>query len=227
ANEEKHFYGVQFHPEVTHTHQGITILQHFVLKICNCKAYWNAELIVKNRILKLKEKIGDDRVILALSGGIDSLVTALLLDRAIGNKLICIFVDNGLLRLNEVKEVMNIFNSKFNLNIIHVKAENRFLNALIGINEPELKRKIIGRLFIKIFNEQAAKQTHVKWLAQGTIYPDIIESTILITGKEHVIKSHHNVGGLPVEMKLGLIEPLKDLFKDEVRKIGLELGLPY
>ncbi|XZQ54719.1 MAG: glutamine-hydrolyzing GMP synthase [Arsenophonus sp.] len=227
ANEKKHFYGVQFHPEVTHTTQGITILKHFVLKICNCKAYWNAELIVKNRILKLKEKIGDDRVILALSGGIDSLVTALLLDRAIGNKLICIFVDNGLLRLNEVKEVMNIFNSKFNLNIIHVKAENRFLNALIGINEPELKRKIIGRLFIKIFNEQAAKQTHVKWLAQGTIYPDIIESTILITGKEHVIKSHHNVGGLPVEMKLGLIEPLKDLFKDEVRKIGLELGLPY
>lgn len=227
ANEEKRFYGVQFHPEVTHTHQGAAILQRFVLDICCCEARWTAAAIVEDTVQRLKAQIGDDQVILALSGGVDSSVTALLLNRAIGKQLTCVFVDNGLLRLNEAQQVMAMFAGKFDLNIIHVAAEERFLSALAGINEPELKRKAIGRVFIEVFDEQAAKQTQVKWLAQGTIYPDIIESAATATGKAHVIKSHHNVGGLPAEMKLGLVEPLKELFKDEVRKVGLELGLPY
>ncbi|MGP1939004.1 MAG: glutamine-hydrolyzing GMP synthase [Arsenophonus sp. ET-DL9-MAG3] len=227
ANEEKHFYGVQFHPEVTHTHQGITILQHFVLSICGCKAHWTTKLIIENIVKLLKKQIGNDQVILGLSGGIDSSVTALLLNRAIGKQLICIFVDNGLLRLNEVQKIMAIFSTKFNFNIIKIAAEDRFFSALMGISEPELKRKTIGRIFIEVFHEEAAKQMQVKWLAQGTIYPDIIESTVLETGKSYAIKSHHNVGGLPKKMKLGLIEPLKELFKDEVRKVGVELGFPY
>ncbi|HGJ5884516.1 glutamine-hydrolyzing GMP synthase [Arsenophonus sp.] len=227
ANEEKRFYGVQFHPEVTHTYQGAAILQRFVLDICRCEARWTAAAIVEDTVQRLKAQIGDDQVILALSGGIDSSVTALLLNRAIGKQLTCVFVDNGLLRLNEAQQVMVMFAGKFDLNIIHVAAEERFLSALAGIDEPELKRKAIGRVFIEVFDEQAAKQTQVKWLAQGTIYPDVIESAASATGKAHVIKSHHNVGGLPAEMKLGLVEPLKELFKDEVRKVGLELGLPY
>lgn len=227
ANEKKRFYGVQFHPEVTHTHQGKTILRHFVLDICRCEARWTASVIIEDKVQRLKEQIGDDQVILALSGGVDSSVTALLLNRAIGKQLICIFIDNGLLRLNEVQQVMTIFNSNFDFNIIHVEAEKRFFSALVGIDDPELKRKIIGRIFIEVFDEQATKQKKVKWLAQGTIYPDIIESSTSEISKEYVIKSHHNVGGLPEEMKLGLIEPLKELFKDEVRKVGIELGLPY
>ncbi|HGJ5891440.1 MULTISPECIES: glutamine-hydrolyzing GMP synthase [Arsenophonus] len=227
ANDEKHFYGVQFHPEVTHTHQGAAILQRFVLDICGCEARWTAAAIVEDTVQRLKAQIGDDQVILALSGGVDSSVTALLLNRAIGKQLTCVFVDNGLLRLNEAQQVMAMFAGKFDLNIIHVAAEERFLSALAGIDEPESKRKTIGRVFIEVFDEQAAKQTQVKWLAQGTIYPDVIESAASATGKAHVIKSHHNVGGLPAEMKLGLVEPLKELFKDEVRKVGLELGLPY
>lgn len=227
ANEEKRFYGVQFHPEVTHTHQGAAILQRFVLDICGCEARWTAAAIVEDTVQRLKAQIGDDQVILALSGGVDSSVTALLLNRAIGKQLTCVFVDNGLLRLNEAQQVMAMFAGKFDLNIIHVAAEERFLGALAGIDEPELKRKTIGRVFIEVFDEQAAKQTQVKWLAQGTIYPDVIESAASATGKAHVIKSHHNVGGLPAEMKLGLVEPLKELFKDEVRKVGLALGLPY
>lgn len=227
ANEKKRFYGVQFHPEVTHTPQGAAILQRFILDICRCKARWTAAAIVEDTVQRLKAQIGDDQVILALSGGVDSSVTALLLNRAIGKQLTCVFVDNGLLRLNEAEQVMAMFASKFDLNIIHVAAEERFLSALAGIDEPELKRKAIGRVFIEVFDEQAAKQTQVKWLAQGTIYPDVIESAASATGKSHVIKSHHNVGGLPAEMKLGLVEPLKELFKDEVRKVGLELGLPY
>ncbi|WGO84756.1 glutamine-hydrolyzing GMP synthase [Arsenophonus apicola] len=227
ANDKKHFYGVQFHPEVTHTHQGAAILQRFVLDICGCEARWTAAAIVEDTVQRLKAQIGDDQVILALSGGVDSSVTALLLNRAIGKQLTCVFVDNGLLRLNEAQQVMAMFAGKFDLNIIHVAAEERFLNALAGIDEPELKRKTIGRVFIEVFDEQAAKQTKVKWLAQGTIYPDVIESAASATGKAHVIKSHHNVGGLPAEMKLGLVEPLKELFKDEVRKVGLALGLPY
>ncbi|WP_340608633.1 glutamine-hydrolyzing GMP synthase [Xenorhabdus bharatensis] len=227
ANEEKRFYGVQFHPEVTHTHQGLNILKRFVLDICQCEALWTPASIIDDIVERLRAQIGDDKVILALSGGVDSSVTALLLNRAIGKRLTCVFVDNGLLRLNEAEQVMEMFEGKFDLNIIHVKAEDRFLSALAGINDPEAKRKTIGHVFIDVFDEEASKQTQVKWLAQGTIYPDVIESAASATGNAHVIKSHHNVGGLPEDMALGLVEPLKELFKDEVRRIGLELGLPY
>ncbi|MBD2795262.1 glutamine-hydrolyzing GMP synthase [Xenorhabdus sp. 18] len=227
ANDEKRFYGVQFHPEVTHTHQGLNILQRFVLDICQCEALWTPASIIDDIVERLRAQIGDDHVILALSGGVDSSVTALLLNRAIGKRLTCVFVDNGLLRLNEADQVMEMFAGKFDLNIVHVKAEERFLSALAGIDEPEAKRKTIGHVFIDVFDEEASKQTQVKWLAQGTIYPDVIESAASATGNAHVIKSHHNVGGLPDDMKLGLVEPLKELFKDEVRRIGLELGLPY
>ncbi|TNH43235.1 glutamine-hydrolyzing GMP synthase [Photorhabdus luminescens] len=227
ANEEKRFYGVQFHPEVTHTRQGQRILERFVLDICQCEALWTPASIIEDTVVRLREQVGEDHVILGLSGGVDSSVTALLLHRAIGNRLTCVFVDNGLLRLNEADQVMDMFAGKFGLNIVHVPAEDRFLTALAGINDPEEKRKTIGRVFIEVFDQEASKQTQVKWLAQGTIYPDVIESAASATGKAHVIKSHHNVGGLPEEMKLGLVEPLKELFKDEVRKIGLELGLPY
>ncbi|MCT8341404.1 glutamine-hydrolyzing GMP synthase [Photorhabdus kleinii] len=227
ANEEKRFYGVQFHPEVTHTHQGQRILERFVLDVCQCEALWTPASIIEDTVVRLREQVGEDHVILGLSGGVDSSVTALLLHRAIGNRLTCVFVDNGLLRLNEAEQVMEMFAGKFGLNIIHVPAEDCFLTALAGINDPEEKRKTIGRVFVEVFDEEASKQAQVKWLAQGTIYPDVIESAASATGKAHVIKSHHNVGGLPEEMKLGLVEPLKELFKDEVRKIGLELGLPY
>ncbi|PHM60999.1 glutamine-hydrolyzing GMP synthase [Xenorhabdus ishibashii] len=227
ANDEKRFYGVQFHPEVTHTHQGMNILKRFVLDICQCEALWTPASIIEDIVERLRVQIGDDQVILALSGGVDSSVTALLLNRAIGKRLTCVFVDNGLLRLNEADQVMEMFAGKFDLNIIHVKAEERFLSALAGINDPEAKRKAIGHVFIDVFDEEASKQTQVNWLAQGTIYPDVIESAASATGNAHVIKSHHNVGGLPEDMKLGLVEPLKELFKDEVRRIGLELGLPY
>ncbi|WP_348666447.1 glutamine-hydrolyzing GMP synthase [Arsenophonus symbiont of Ornithomya chloropus] len=226
ANEIKHFYGIQFHPEVTHTHQGHVIFQRFILDICKCRKCWIPVMIIDDKIQNLKKQIGFDKVILALSGGVDSFVTALLLNRAIGKQLICIFVDNGLLRLNEAKQIMKVFKT-FDLNIIKISAETRFLNALVGIHESELKRKIIGRVFVEIFEEEASKHTAVKWLAQGTIYTDVIESAVSKTCKSHLIKSHHNVGGLPKEMKLKLIEPLKYLFKDEVRKLGLELGLPY
>ncbi|PHI31948.1 glutamine-hydrolyzing GMP synthase [Budvicia aquatica] len=227
ANEDKHFYGIQFHPEVTHTHQGLNLLKRFVLDICGCEALWTPATIIDDAIERIREQVGEDQVILGLSGGVDSSVTAMLLHRAIGNRLTCVFVDNGLLRLNEANQVMEMFGDRFGLNIIHVEAEQRFLSALAGIDEPEAKRKTIGRVFVEVFDEQATKQTNVKWLAQGTIYPDVIESAASATGKAHVIKSHHNVGGLPAEMKMGLVEPLKELFKDEVRKIGLELGLPY
>lgn len=227
ANEEKKFYGVQFHPEVTHTHQGLNILTRFVKDICHCETLWTPAAIIEDTVARLKEQIGDDHVLLALSGGVDSSVTALLLNRAIGKRLTCVFVDNGLLRLNEAEQVMEMFEGKFDLNIIHAKAEDRFLSALSGISDPEAKRKKIGHVFIEVFDEESSKLSNIKWLAQGTIYPDVIESAASATGKAHVIKSHHNVGGLPDDMKLGLVEPLKELFKDEVRKIGLELGLPY
>ena len=214
ANDEKRFYGVQFHPEVTHTHQGQEILKRFVLDICQCEALWTPEAIIEDTVIRLREQIGDDHVILALSGGVDSSVTAMLLNRAIGKRLTCVFVDNGLLRLNEAEQVMEMFAGKFDLNIIHAKAEDRFLNALKGIADPEAKRKAIGHTFIEIFDEEASKQKQVKWLAQGTIYPDVIESAASETGKAHVIKSHHNVGGLPEDMELGLVEPLRELFKD-------------
>lgn len=227
ANDAQRFYGVQFHPEVTHTHQGQKMLARFVRGICGCEALWTPETIIEDAISRIREQVGDDEVILGLSGGVDSSVTALLLHRAIGKRLTCVFVDNGLLRLNEGEQVMAMFGDQFGLNIVHVKAEERFLSALAGISDPEAKRKTIGRVFVELFDEEASKQSQVKWLAQGTIYPDVIESAASATGKAHVIKSHHNVGGLPKEMKLGLVEPLKELFKDEVRKIGLALGLPH
>lgn len=225
-DSNRHFYGVQFHPEVTHTKCGFELLKRFVTEICHCELKWTSTAIIESTVADLKTQLGNDEVILGLSGGVDSSVTALLLQKAIGKKLTCIFIDNGLLRLNEADQVMNMFKDQFDLKVICVKAEDRFLAALVGVTDPEQKRKIIGKTFIDIFDEEAAKH-QVKWLAQGTIYPDVIESAASKTGKAHVIKSHHNVGGLPENMTLKLVEPLKELFKDEVRKIGLELGLPY
>ncbi|MGF1768563.1 glutamine-hydrolyzing GMP synthase [Enterovibrio makurazakiensis] len=227
ANEEKKYYGVQFHPEVTHTKNGLKMLENFVLNVCGCERLWTAESIIEDAVARIKEQVGDDEVILGLSGGVDSSVVAMLAHRAIGNKLTCVFVDNGLLRLNEGQQVMDMFGDHFGLNIVHVKAEDRFLSALEGIADPEAKRKKIGHVFVDVFDEESKKLKNAKWLAQGTIYPDVIESAASKTGKAHVIKSHHNVGGLPDDMEMGLVEPLKELFKDEVRKIGLELGLPY
>ncbi|WP_026377242.1 glutamine-hydrolyzing GMP synthase [Aestuariibacter salexigens] len=226
-DESRRFYGVQFHPEVTHTRQGQRILEHFAFDICGCEKLWTPASIIDDAVSRIKQQVGSDEVILGLSGGVDSSVTAMLLHRAIGDQLTCVFVDNGLLRLNEGKQVMDMFGNHFGLNIIKVDAEDRFLNALAGIDEPEAKRKTIGRVFVEVFDEEAGKLSNAKWLAQGTIYPDVIESAGSKTGKAHVIKSHHNVGGLPEDMEMGLVEPLRELFKDEVRKIGLELGLPY
>ncbi|AZI14472.1 glutamine-hydrolyzing GMP synthase [Avibacterium paragallinarum] len=226
SDESRHFYGVQFHPEVTHTKSGLALLTNFVVKICGCERNWTPENIIEDAVARIKAQVGDDEVILGLSGGVDSSVTALLLHRAIGKNLHCVFVDNGLLRLNEADQVMEMFGDKFGLNIIRVDAEDRFLDALKGIADPEAKRKMIGKVFVDVFDDESKKLTNVKWLAQGTIYPDVIESAASKTGKAHVIKSHHNVGGLPDYMKLGLVEPLRELFKDEVRKIGLALGLP-
>ncbi|MFU2083020.1 glutamine-hydrolyzing GMP synthase [Gallibacterium anatis] len=226
SDEKRHFYGVQFHPEVTHTQSGLALLTNFVADICGCERNWTPENIIEDAVARIKAQVGDDEVILGLSGGVDSSVTALLLHRAIGKNLHCVFVDNGLLRLNEADQVMEMFGDKFGLNIIRVDAEDRFLNALKGIEDPEAKRKTIGKVFVDVFDDESKKLTSVKWLAQGTIYPDVIESAASKTGKAHVIKSHHNVGGLPDYMKLGLVEPLRELFKDEVRKIGLALDLP-
>lgn len=227
ANEDKKYYGVQFHPEVTHTKNGLKMLENFVLNACGCEGLWTSASIIEDAVARIKEQVGDDEVILGLSGGVDSSVVAMLAHRAIGDKLTCVFVDNGLLRLNEGEQVMDMFGDQFGLKIIKVDAEERFLNALEGEAEPEAKRKIIGHVFVDIFDEESKKLKNAKWLAQGTIYPDVIESAASKTGKAHVIKSHHNVGGLPDDMEMGLVEPLRELFKDEVRKIGLELGLPY
>ncbi len=227
ADENKKFYGVQFHPEVTHTKQGFGIFENFVKKICKLETLWNPASIIEDAIIKIREKVGNEKVILGLSGGVDSSVTAMLLHKAIGKNLTCVFVDNGLLRLNEGKQVMEMFGDRFGLNIIYADAEERFLSQLKGVSDPEAKRKVIGKAFIDVFAEEAKKLEDVKFLAQGTIYPDVIESAAAKTGKAHVIKSHHNVGGLPKDLKFELVEPLRELFKDEVRKIGLELGLPH
>ncbi len=226
ADEERRFYGIQFHPEVTHTKQGGRILERFVRGICGCEALWNPGNIIEDSIARMREQIGDGRVILGLSGGVDSSVVAALLHRAIGDRLTCIFVDNGLLRLHEGDQVMATFAKHMGVKVIRVDAADRFYAALAGEPDPERKRKIIGNLFIEIFEEEAAKIEDARYLAQGTIYPDVIESAGAASGKAHVIKSHHNVGGLPEHMKLELVEPLRELFKDEVRKIGVELGLP-
>ena len=227
ANEEKNFYGVQFHPEVTHTQQGQRIIERFVHGICGCTADWTSSNIADDAITSIRKQVGDDEVILGLSGGVDSSVVAALLHKAIGTQLTCVFVDNGLLRHKEGDQVMATFAEHMGVKVIRVDAEQRFLDRLAGENEPEKKRKIIGNLFVEIFEEESNKLSAAKWLAQGTIYPDVIESAGSKTGKAHVIKSHHNVGGLPEHMKLELLEPLRELFKDEVRKLGVELGLPY
>ncbi|ABI56369.1 glutamine-hydrolyzing GMP synthase [Alkalilimnicola ehrlichii MLHE-1] len=226
GDDERGYYGVQFHPEVTHTPQGARILSRFVHEICGCPADWTPGNIVDDLIERVRRQVGGDKVLLGLSGGVDSSVVAALLHRAIGDQLTCVFVDNGLLRKDEGDQVMATFARHMGVNVIRVDAEARFLEALKGVDDPERKRKIIGNMFIEVFDEQAARLTEVDWLAQGTIYPDVIESAGSATGKAHVIKSHHNVGGLPEDMTLKLVEPLRELFKDEVRRIGLELGLP-
>ena len=226
-HRERHFYGVQFHPEVTHTLQGQRIIERFVHELCGCDALWTAANIIEDAIRTVRETVGNDHVILGLSGGVDSSVVAALLHRAIGSQLTCVFVDNGLLRLEEGEQVMQMFADNMGVKVIRADKQDLFLGRLAGISDPEQKRKIIGNTFIEVFDEEAAKIVDAKWLAQGTIYPDVIESAASKNGKAHVIKSHHNVGGLPETMKMKLVEPLRELFKDEVRKIGLELGLPY
>ncbi len=224
ADETRHFYGLQFHPEVTHTKQGQRIIERFAHGICGCASDWNAGNIIKDNIERIRQQVGDDEVILGLSGGVDSSVVAALLHQSIGDQLTCVFVDNGLLRYREGDQVMATFAENMGVKVIRVDAEQRFLDELKGNADPEKKRKIIGRVFIEIFEEESNKLPNANWLAQGTIYPDVIESAD--SKNSHLIKSHHNVGGLPENMKLKLVEPLRELFKDEVRKIGVELGLP-
>ena len=226
ADESRRIYGLQFHPEVTHTKQGVAIYRRFIHDICGCGSQWTSANIIESSIADVRAKVGTDEVILGLSGGVDSSVVAALLHRAIGDQLTCIFVDNGLLRYQEGDQVMSQFADHMGVRVIRIDAEDRFLAKLEGLSDPEDKRKAIGNLFIEIFEEEADKQNNAKWLAQGTIYPDVIESAGAATGKAHLIKSHHNVGGLPEDMKLELVEPLRELFKDEVRQIGVELGIP-
>ncbi|NBC48210.1 MAG: glutamine-hydrolyzing GMP synthase [Gammaproteobacteria bacterium] len=226
ADEARRFYGVQFHPEVTHTRQGQRIIERFCHEICGCGRLWTPSNIIEEAVHAVREQTGDDEVLLGLSGGVDSSVVAALLHRAIGDRLTCIFVDNGLLRQGEGDQVMATFARHMGVRVKRVDAETQFLGRLAGIEDPEEKRKRIGNTFIEVFEAEAAMLPGVKWLAQGTIYPDVIESAGAKTGQAKVIKSHHNVGGLPERMRLGLVEPLRELFKDEVRKIGVELGLP-
>jgi GMP synthase (glutamine-hydrolysing) len=226
ADESRDFYGVQFHPEVTHTRQGRAILDRFVHKICGCGYDWNMPDYLAEAVEKIHREVGGGEVLLGLSGGVDSAVAAALIHRAIGAQLTCVFVDTGLLRLNEAGQVMDTFSRHLGVKVDLVDASARFLGALAGVTDPEAKRKIIGREFVEVFQAEAAKFPKVKWLAQGTIYPDVIESAGAKTKKAHTIKSHHNVGGLPETLRLKLLEPLRELFKDEVRELGLALGLP-
>jgi len=223
----RNFYAVQFHPEVTHTLQGKAMLGRFVHDICGCGQDWNMPDYVEEAIAKVRAQVGTDEVILGLSGGVDSSVVAALLHRAIGPQLTCVFVDTGLLRLNEGEMVMDMFARNLGVKVIAVDASERFMGKLAGVADPEKKRKIIGGEFVAVFQEESAKLTNAKWLAQGTIYPDVIESAGAKTKKAHAIKSHHNVGGLPEDMHLKLLEPLRELFKDEVRELGIALGLPH
>jgi len=226
ADEGRHFYGVQFHPEVTHTRQGTKLLHRFVRDICGCRGDWNMPDYVVEASRKIKEQVGSEEVILGLSGGVDSSVAAALIHKAIGGQLTCVFVDHGLLRLDEARQVMDTFARHMHLKVIHIDASGQFLSALKGVADPEEKRKIIGRLFVDVFQREAKKIRNARWLAQGTIYPDVIESAGAKTKKATTIKSHHNVGGLPETLHLKLLEPLRELFKDEVRDLGLSLGLP-
>lgn len=227
ADEERNFYAVQFHPEVTHTKQGQAMLNRFVLNICGAKPDWIMGDYIEEAVAKIKAQVGDEEVILGLSGGVDSSVAAALIHRAIGDQLTCVFVDHGLLRLNEGKMVMEMFAGRLHVKVIHVDATEQFMGHLAGVADPEAKRKIIGREFVEVFQAEAKKLKNAKWLAQGTIYPDVIESGGAKTKKAVTIKSHHNVGGLPETLGLKLLEPLRDLFKDEVRELGVALGLPH
>jgi GMP synthase (glutamine-hydrolysing) len=226
ANEDKKFFGVQFHPEVTHTKQGAAILNRFVLGICNANPDWNMPDYVEEAVAAIRKQVGSDQVILGLSGGVDSSVAAALIHKAIGDQLTCVFVDHGLLRWQEAEQVMELFAKHMGVKVIHVNAKEQFMSQLKGVSDPEQKRKIIGREFVHVFQTESGKLTNAKWLAQGTIYPDVIESAGAKTKKATTIKSHHNVGGLPDTLKLKLLEPLRELFKDEVRKLGIALGLP-
>jgi GMP synthase (glutamine-hydrolysing) len=226
ADEARRFYGVQFHPEVTHTRQGTRLLQRFVRDICGCRGDWSMPDYVGEAVSQIRSLVKNEEVILGLSGGVDSSVAAALIHKAIGSQLTCVFVDHGLLRLNEAQQVMQTFADHMHVKVVHIDASAKFLGALKGVGDPEEKRKIIGRLFVEVFQEEAKKIRNAKWLAQGTIYPDVIESAGAKTGKAQNIKSHHNVGGLPETLHLKLLEPLRELFKDEVRELGLALGLP-
>ena len=227
ADEDRRFYAVQFHPEVTHTLKGRQIIARFVHEICGCGNDWNMPDYVAEAVARIREQVGTDEVILGLSGGVDSSVAAALIHRAIGEQLTCVFVDNGLLRLNEAEQVMETFTRNLGVRVIHVDASEQFMAHLAGVADPEQKRKIIGREFVEVFQAEAAKLPNARWLAQGTIYPDVIESAGSKTKKAHTIKSHHNVGGLPETLNLQLLEPLRELFKDEVRELGVALGLPH
>jgi GMP synthase (glutamine-hydrolysing) len=227
ADEERAFYAVQFHPEVTHTIKGKEIIARFVHEICGCGHDWNMPDYVSEAVERIRSQVGDEEVILGLSGGVDSSVAAALIHRAIGDQLTCVFVDNGLLRLNEAEQVMQTFARSLGVKVVHVDASDKFLGDLAGVTDPELKRKVIGREFVEVFQSEAQKLPRARWLAQGTIYPDVIESAGAKTGKAHAIKSHHNVGGLPETLNLKLLEPLRELFKDEVRELGVALGLPH
>jgi GMP synthase (glutamine-hydrolysing) len=226
ADENRRFYGVQFHPEVTHTRQGTKLLHRFVKDICGARGDWQMPEYVSESVAQIRETVGQEEVILGLSGGVDSSVAAALIHKAIGEQLTCVFVDHGLLRLNEAKQVMDTFAQHMHVKVVHVDASEDFLSGLKGVGDPEQKRKIIGRLFVDVFQREAKKVKNARWLAQGTIYPDVIESAGAKTKKAVTIKSHHNVGGLPETLNLKLLEPLRELFKDEVRELGLALGLP-